>query len=166
MVCNRDPKVSQLGTSRYLIGSSLLGFFELYARRIHLLELCFTTKFHSITQICVIKEKRKHTGPSWDLQDGHTLGRVYTVHPNNTACYYLRMLLHTVPGPESFLDLKTVDNVVCDTFQLACKRLGYRFIGRRRTLESHATGSCDLIRFPSLVEISVCCHVGSLSSDR
>lgn len=27
-----------------------------------------------------------------------TLGRVYTVHPSNGECYYLRMLLHEVKG--------------------------------------------------------------------
>ncbi|CAJ0928188.1 unnamed protein product [Ranitomeya imitator] len=32
-----------------------------------------------------------------------TLGRVYTVHPSNAECFYLRMLLHVVKGPTSFL---------------------------------------------------------------
>ncbi|XP_076256102.1 uncharacterized protein LOC143193665 [Rhynchophorus ferrugineus] len=27
------------------------------------------------------------------------LGRVYTIHPNNSECFYLRMLLHIVKGP-------------------------------------------------------------------
>lgn len=48
------------------------------------------------------------------------LGRVYTVHPNNGECYYLRMLLHTVRGPISFAFLKTVNGVEHATFQGAC----------------------------------------------
>ena len=35
------------------------------------------------------------------------LGRVYTVHPNNSECFYLRLLLHIVRGPLSFKCLKT-----------------------------------------------------------
>jgi len=43
------------------------------------------------------------------------LGRVYTVHPSNLECFYLRMLLHVVRGPTSFTDLKTVNGVMCET---------------------------------------------------
>jgi len=52
------------------------------------------------------------------------LGRVYTVHPNNAECYFLRMLLHTVKGPTSFQALKTVNEEICDTYREACYRLG------------------------------------------
>ena len=38
--------------------------------------------------------------------------------------FFLRMLLHTVKGPKSYDDLKTVDGVVCETFQKACILLG------------------------------------------
>ena len=38
--------------------------------------------------------------------------------------YYLRMLLTIVPGPQSFEDLRTVDGVVCSTFQAACSARG------------------------------------------
>lgn len=47
------------------------------------------------------------------------LGRVYTIHPNQSECFYLRMLLHNVKGPTSFNDLKTVDGVLHPTFQAA-----------------------------------------------
>nr|KAI8748380.1 ATP-dependent DNA helicase PIF1 [Biomphalaria glabrata] len=52
------------------------------------------------------------------------LGRVYTVHPTNAECFYLRMLLHVVKGPTSFTNLKTVEGVVCQTFREACQRRG------------------------------------------
>lgn len=54
----------------------------------------------------------------------HALGRVYTIHPNNTECFHLRMLLHEIRGPTSFEMLKTVNDVVHPTFQTACKALG------------------------------------------
>ncbi len=53
-----------------------------------------------------------------------TLGRVYTVHPNNQECFYLRLLLHVVIGPKSFVDLRMVDGQVCETFQEACQQRG------------------------------------------
>lgn len=52
------------------------------------------------------------------------IGRVYTVHPNNAECYYLRLLLDEVRGPTSFLNLKTVVGVIHPTFQSACRALG------------------------------------------
>lgn len=33
-------------------------------------------------------------------------------------------MLHTIPGPTSFTYLKTVNNVIHDTFESACKSLG------------------------------------------
>lgn len=44
-----------------------------------------------------------------------TLGSVYTVHPNNAECYFLRLLLHTVKGPTSFEVLRTVNDEICKT---------------------------------------------------
>ena len=52
------------------------------------------------------------------------MGRVYTIHPNNTECYYLRLLLHEVSGPTSFSDLKTVNGVLHPNYQSACGALG------------------------------------------
>ncbi|XP_074109302.1 uncharacterized protein LOC141534058 [Cotesia typhae] len=51
-------------------------------------------------------------------------GRVYTVHPGNTECYHLRLLLHEIRGPTSFSALKTVNGVIHPTFQAACRALG------------------------------------------
>jgi hypothetical protein len=53
------------------------------------------------------------------------IGRVYTVHPtSNAECYFLLMLLHSVVGPSSFQDLKTVDGFVCETYREACEKRG------------------------------------------
>ena len=63
--------------------------------------------------------------------DGHpgifkatALGRVYTIHPSQEECFFLRMLLHEVQGPTSFQALRTVDNHVCVTYREACNMLG------------------------------------------
>lgn len=54
----------------------------------------------------------------------NTIGRVYTVHPKNAECFFLRLLLHKIRGPSSFSDLKTVDGYICGTYREACQRLG------------------------------------------
>lgn len=58
------------------------------------------------------------------IRASDALGRVYTVHPNNFECFFLRLLLHNVTGPTSFTALRTVDGEVCTTFREACQRLG------------------------------------------
>jgi hypothetical protein len=52
------------------------------------------------------------------------LGWVYTVHPSNAECYFLRLLLHAVRGPTSFASLKTIDRETCETFREACQKHG------------------------------------------
>ena len=58
------------------------------------------------------------------VRSSDVLGRVYTVHPNNAECFFLRMLLHTVTGPKSFEDLRTVDGQGCASFREACQLSG------------------------------------------
>ncbi|XP_058817140.1 uncharacterized protein LOC131680442 [Topomyia yanbarensis] len=72
-------------------------------------------------------KRRKQGKPVPDypgVRASDALGRVYTVHPNNAECFYLRMLLHEVRGPTSFQTIKTVNGEVCKTFREACLRLG------------------------------------------
>ncbi len=52
------------------------------------------------------------------------IGRVYTVHPNQQECFYLRLLLHTVRGPISFEDLRTFEREICTTYREACSKHG------------------------------------------
>ncbi|XP_076290998.1 uncharacterized protein LOC143214169 [Lasioglossum baleicum] len=54
----------------------------------------------------------------------HVIGRVFTIHPNNTECFHLRMLLYNIRGPTSFASLKTINGVVQPTYQAACRSLG------------------------------------------
>lgn len=58
-----------------------------------------------------------------DVFSTDALGRIYTVHPKNDDCFYLRLLLVNVRGPTSFESLRTVDGMVCATFREACQQL-------------------------------------------
>ncbi|GFS67023.1 uncharacterized protein TNCV_2528021 [Trichonephila clavipes] len=72
---------------------------------------------------------RRRRGEPVDGQPGifreNTIGRLYTVHPNQDECFYLRMLLVNVPGPRSFHELKIVDGVTHATFRSACQALNF-----------------------------------------
>ncbi|GBM84228.1 hypothetical protein AVEN_94428-1 [Araneus ventricosus] len=46
------------------------------------------------------------------IKSSDALGRVYTVHPSNSECFHLRLLLHVVLGPTSFSDLKTINKTL------------------------------------------------------
>ena len=47
--------------------------------------------------------------------------RLYTIHPNQHECYFLRLLLVNVPGPTSFEYLRTVNGTIHDTYRSACQ---------------------------------------------
>ncbi|GFQ91984.1 ATP-dependent DNA helicase [Trichonephila clavata] len=71
-------------------------------------------------------QRRKHgraVQEHLNLYSTDALGRLYTVHPNNAECFYLRLLLINVRGPTSFQELKTVNGHVCATFREACQKL-------------------------------------------
>lgn len=54
---------------------------------------------------------------------GKTLGRLYTVHPKQRECFFLRLLLINIPGPTSFEYLRTVNGRVFNMYQDACREL-------------------------------------------
>ncbi|XP_054708402.1 uncharacterized protein LOC129218210 [Uloborus diversus] len=58
------------------------------------------------------------------LKCSDALGRVFSIHPNNSECFHLRLLLHEVRGPVSFIALETVERYVCATFKEACQLKG------------------------------------------
>lgn len=77
------------------------------------------------------KAKKWHRRLRGTPVDGHPgifkeqiVSRVYTVHPRQNECYYLRILLHHVVGPKKFEDLRTVDGEVMSTYREACLRRG------------------------------------------
>ena len=57
------------------------------------------------------------------IKEARILGRVYTISPRQGECFYLRLLLHHVRGPQSFSDLRTVNGDLCCSFREACFKL-------------------------------------------
>ncbi|GBN38665.1 hypothetical protein AVEN_17120-1 [Araneus ventricosus] len=58
------------------------------------------------------------------IRSSDPLGRVYTVHPTNSECFHMRLLLHEVRSPMSFIDLRTFEGRVCETYKQACQLRG------------------------------------------
>ncbi|KAL3646534.1 hypothetical protein CASFOL_011714 [Castilleja foliolosa] len=52
------------------------------------------------------------------------IGRLAYVHPTSGEVFYLRMLLSHQRGCMSFADIRTISNVVHDTYRSACESLG------------------------------------------
>jgi len=59
-----------------------------------------------------------------EVKQAQAIGRVYTISPRQRECFYLRLLLHNVKGPQSLADLKTVDGDLCSFFHEACLKFG------------------------------------------
>ncbi|KAF0695535.1 ATP-dependent DNA helicase, partial [Aphis craccivora] len=96
--------------------TTLLAFFDLYD---------FAKTLLYVDVPSYYRRKRGINVNGWPgIKRDQALGRVYTIHPNNTECYYLRILLHEVRGPTSFLKLKTVNGTIQPNYQTACKALG------------------------------------------
>ncbi|XP_065356368.1 uncharacterized protein LOC135950766 [Calliphora vicina] len=107
--------------------TTLLGFFELCKSD----EFAKTLLYSEVPQYYVWKNnkfERRKRGKNVDgwvnIKKDDVLGRVYTIHPNNSECFYLRLLLHVVKGPTSYLDLKTVNGETYPNFQSTCLALG------------------------------------------
>ncbi|XP_028114888.1 uncharacterized protein LOC114312792 [Camellia sinensis] len=57
-------------------------------------------------------------------EHGYAIGRMYFASPNCGKRFYLRLLLTVVKGPRSFQCLRTVNNVLHETFKSACVARG------------------------------------------
>lgn len=108
--------------------TTLIAFFELCANDdfAKTLLYCEVPKYYTWNTTSKTFNRRKQgeavSGVN-GVKSSDALGRVYTVHPNNFECYFLRLLLHNVKGPTSFNDLKTVNGQICESFRETCQKL-------------------------------------------
>ena len=107
--------------------TTLTGFFELCSNDDFAKTLLYidVPRYYRWVNKKWQRRKQGHIVPETDgIRKSTTLGRIYTVHPRNTECYLLRLLLLHVRGPTSFADLRTVDGTVYDTYAEACRERG------------------------------------------
>lgn len=72
-----------------------------------------------------IRRKQGDEVPNWpEIRKANVVSRIYTVHVTNFDCFCLRLLLHNIHGPTSFVDLRTIDGVQYNNYIEACEFLG------------------------------------------
>jgi hypothetical protein len=57
------------------------------------------------------RKRRKRVDGQPGIFKETMIGRLYTMHPNQDECFFLRMLLVNVPGPTSVQQLRIVNGV-------------------------------------------------------
>ena len=68
----------------------------------------FTDKF--------VWDKPKHMWKETVKGHGTMIGRVYSTHPGEGECFYMRMLLNHVTRCKSYEDIRTLsDGTICNT---------------------------------------------------
>ena len=70
-------------------------------------------------------------------KQGTTIGKLIWVPPSSGELFYMRMMLSSAKGSQSYKDIKTVENVVYHTFRKACFAKGFlgsdqEFVGASR----------------------------------
>jgi hypothetical protein len=81
----------------------------------------------NLTQFCYkefpqhfVFNKSKGTWIPRKQRGDTTIGRIYTASPRDAERFCLRLLLHHVPGPTSYEDLRTVEGLTVQSFKEAC----------------------------------------------
>ena len=70
------------------------------------------------------KRKRGRKIDSYvDIFQGSVIGRICTIYPSNTECFYLHLLLHKIKAPTQFEALKAINNTIHPTYQSGCKSI-------------------------------------------
>ena len=52
------------------------------------------------------RKQSTHVAGFAGIKEAHVLGRVYTINPHQRECFYLRLLLHQIRGPQIFCRLE------------------------------------------------------------
>ena len=63
-------------------------------------------------------------GQLTSFKKSDVIGRMYTIHPNQSECFFVRLLLHHKTGVYSFDHLKTIDGEIKVNFREACRSMG------------------------------------------
>lgn len=144
--------------------TTLLAFFELCQQDSFAQTLLYTDipKYYTWNASTKKWNRRKKGTPvpgRHNVFSTDTLGRLYTVHPSQSECFYLRLLLVNIRGPTSFQNLKTVNGRYCYTYRQACEELQLLEDDNHwdaTLLDASVTSSAHQIRTLFAIIISTC----------
>ncbi|EEY61181.1 helitron helicase-like protein [Phytophthora infestans T30-4] len=105
----------------------LTRFFELCASEEPQNHIARTMLYQDIPKEFCWKAPEKGQPKRWVRRKQYqaAVGRMIHVSPRDMERFYLRLLLCQRRGPTSFEDLRTVNGIVCPTFQIAAREAGY-----------------------------------------
>lgn len=104
--------------------STLIAFFELSQIDNFAKTLLYSQvpQYYTFNQSTKKFCRRTGCGASWSLPSRYKRSSVYC----SSKLFRVLFLAYVVPGPESFVYLKTVNGEVCATYQEACLRSGLK----------------------------------------
>ncbi|GBN21620.1 hypothetical protein AVEN_247403-1 [Araneus ventricosus] len=94
-----------------------------FGPKMSLHSLYCTTKYYTWNNGNKTWQRRKQgqIAPEQEgIRSSYSLGWMYTVHPTNSECFRMRLLLHEVRGTMLLIDLRTFEGRVCETYKQAC----------------------------------------------
>jgi hypothetical protein len=115
---NAHADMSEIASQEFLCRTMLTEWFVANQKYPGAKNLCycdFPSKWRWNEQGRAWEKRRRDTGK---------IGHLYFVHPSADERYYLRMLLLTVKGDESYESLRAYNNTVYATFKEACGARG------------------------------------------
>lgn len=99
--------------------TTLTAFFELCSSDDFAKTLLYSEvyKYYTYSKSGFARRKRGDPNPDWPgIFASETIGRLYTVHPSQAECFYLRLLLTKIRGPTSFSNLREFQGAVLPTY--------------------------------------------------
>lgn len=144
--------------------TTLLSFFDLcqsdpFARTLLYSQVPTYYKWNANSKKWERRKRGKPVQGYPGVFESDVIGRLYTIHPSQAECFYLRLLLVHVRGPTSFLNLKTVNGQVCFTYRQACEELQLLENDNHwnaSLMDASATGSPHQIRTLFSIIIATC----------
>ncbi|XP_050065709.1 uncharacterized protein LOC126554705 [Aphis gossypii] len=122
---NSNDEVTQYQMGRYVSSNEAVWrifSFPIHERHPSVVHLA--VHLENGQRVRFIRRKQGKPVPGYtDVYSTDAIGRIYSVHPSNDECFYLRLLLVNVRGPTSFQQLRTVDGELCVSYREACQRL-------------------------------------------
>lgn len=110
--------------------TSLTEFFQLCQQQNEFGQFARTLLYSEVPSYFTLNNKSWKPRQQGERVAGHpnikfttTLGRLYTIHPRQRECFFLRLLLINVRGPTSFEFLRTVNGQVHVNYEDACRAL-------------------------------------------
>ncbi|XP_030745097.1 uncharacterized protein LOC115874142 [Sitophilus oryzae] len=113
-----DPDLDELDEQFLARRSKLMAYFDLNVTSVEARQY----KYVDIPEHFVWQTRNA----SWVARTGRrtkVVGAICEVSPTNVEQFHLRLLLQHVRGAISFDSLRSVDGVLCETFQEACRKL-------------------------------------------